>query len=263
MHKEIHLPKNELEPLAAGLANVFIQRRDLYPRQMDNGSYLCIRKPLKDWHITRHLSGEMTLGTYVLDENSKARFLVFDADDEAEMERLVTMTRILQIHNVPGYLESSRRGGHLWLFLSKPVSGKQAQTLGKGLQIAHGLGWDRAFPQAIPAEDRSRFVGAAALWHPPQNRPTLWLHHPRWSTTGTNPSRTNSAAQPAPGGPRRGFQSLSRPWVTQVAKTRFPAGGSPRRHPFRPDQSQHHCTGFCGPVCGTGTERTGFMSFPR
>ena len=147
MHKEIHLPENELETLATGLANVFIQRRDLYPRQMDDGSYLCIRKPLKDWHITRHLSGEITLGTYVLDENSKARFVVFDADDEGEMDRLVSMARILQIHNVPGYLESSRRGGHFWLFLSKPVSGKQAQLFGKGLQKTFGLQGIELFPK--------------------------------------------------------------------------------------------------------------------
>ena len=147
MHKEIHLPQNELDPLASGLANVFIQRRDLYPRQMEDGSYLCIRKPLKDWHLSRHLNGEITLGTYVLDANSKACFLVFDADDEGEMERLVTMTRILQVHNVPGYLESSRRGGHLWLFLAKSISGKQAQTLGKGLQIAHGLDGIELFPK--------------------------------------------------------------------------------------------------------------------
>ena len=147
MHKEIHIPINELEPLAAGLANVFVQRRDLYPRQMDNGSYLCIRKPLKDWHLTRHLSGEITLGTYVLDENSKARFVVFDADDEGEMERLTAMARTLLVHHVPGYLESSRRGGHFWLFLSKPVPGKQAQLFGKGLQKTFGLKGIELFPK--------------------------------------------------------------------------------------------------------------------
>ena len=147
MHKEIHIPQIELEPLAAGLANVFVQRRDLYPRQMDNGSYLCIRKPLKDWHLTRHLSGEITLGTYVLDENSKARFVVFDADNEGEMEHLVSMARILQVHHVPGYLETSRRGGHFWLFLSKAVSGKQAQRFGKGLQKTFGLQGIELFPK--------------------------------------------------------------------------------------------------------------------
>lgn len=147
MNKEIHFPQNELKSLAEGLTEIFIQRRDLYPQQMDDGSYLCIRKQLKTWHLTQHLQGELTLGTYVLDESSMAHFVVFDADDEGEMERLVAMTRILQVHNVPGYLESSRRGGHLWLFLSQPVSGKEARRFGEGLQIAYELEGIEFFPK--------------------------------------------------------------------------------------------------------------------
>jgi hypothetical protein len=147
MHKEIDIPQDELERLVEILTDIFIQRRDLYPRQMDDGSYLCIRKPLKTWHLTQHLQGELTLGTYVFDENSMARFVVFDADDEAEMERLVAMTRILRVHDVPGYLERSRRGGHLWLFLSQPVSGREARRFAKGLQIAYRLEGIEFFPK--------------------------------------------------------------------------------------------------------------------
>ena len=147
MHKEIDILQNELEGLVDGLTDVFIQRSDLYPKQMDDGSYLCIHKPLNTKHLTQHMQGELTLGTYVLDENSMARFVVFDADDDSEMERLVTMTRILQVHNVPGYLERSRRGGHFWLFLSQLVTGKEARRFGKGLQSAYGLEGIELFPK--------------------------------------------------------------------------------------------------------------------
>ena len=147
MHKEFHIPIIELEPLAESLANVFIQRRDLYPRQMDDGSYLCIRKPLKTWHLKQHLAGELTLGAYVLSQESQTHFVVFDADDEDELSRLTAMARILQVHQVPGYLESSRRGGHLWLFFSHPVSGEDAQAFGNGLRIAHNLDDIEFFPK--------------------------------------------------------------------------------------------------------------------
>ena len=147
MHKEIDISQTELELLTERLADIFIQRRDLYPKQMDDGSYLCIRKPLKIRHLTQHLQGELTLGTYVLDENSMARFVVFDADDDKEMERLVAMSRILHVHNVPGYLERSRRGGHLWLFFSNQVTGKEARRFGKGLQKAYELEEIELFPK--------------------------------------------------------------------------------------------------------------------
>ena len=33
-----------------------IQRLDLYARQLEDGRYLCIRKPLNDWHLEQHLA---------------------------------------------------------------------------------------------------------------------------------------------------------------------------------------------------------------
>ena len=60
----------ETYALADSLGQTFIQRRDLYARQLDDGRYLCFRKPLTDNHLVAHLQGEITLGAYVLDQNS-------------------------------------------------------------------------------------------------------------------------------------------------------------------------------------------------
>ena len=86
MNKEIEVPHAEYAQLAGELASTFIQRRDLYPCQMDDGSYICIRKPLNDWHLIAHLKGEITLGAYVLDPESQARFIAIDADNEPQMD---------------------------------------------------------------------------------------------------------------------------------------------------------------------------------
>jgi len=147
MHKEIDLPKSELEPLAEGLANVFIQRRDLYPKQMDDGSYLCIRKPLKPWHLKQHLAGDLTLGAYALNADSRANYIVIDADDNPELVTLAFMAAQLAVEEVPCYLETSRRGGHLWLFFERSVTGQQARTFGLGLLQKYGLEGIELFPK--------------------------------------------------------------------------------------------------------------------
>ena len=147
MNKELEVSNHEIESLANVLAERFIQRRDLYSKQLDDGRYLCIRKPLKDWHLAAHLRGEITLGAYVLDENSKTRYIVFDADDDIAMEKLVGMALDLEADGIPAYLEQSRRGGHLWLFFGQPVMGRDARAFAKGLVDIYELENIELFPK--------------------------------------------------------------------------------------------------------------------
>jgi hypothetical protein len=89
----------------------------------------------------------MTLGTYVLDQESKARFIVLDADDDKGFSDLVNLSRKLAAENVPSYLETSRRGGHLWLFFGQAVSGLQARAFGQGLIASHNIRGVELFPK--------------------------------------------------------------------------------------------------------------------
>jgi hypothetical protein len=75
------LPDTELARPALVLAQRFVQRWDLYARQVDDGSYVCVHEPLNVDLLFAHLRGEITLGAYLLDQDSRARFLVLDADD--------------------------------------------------------------------------------------------------------------------------------------------------------------------------------------
>lgn len=139
MEKEPQISTKELNNLATILAETFIQRWDLYPQQMENGSYICKKEPLTQEQIIAHLRGEITLGVYLLDPDSQARFIVIDADDEAQYAQVVRMAASLRHHGLPSYLERSRRGGHLWLFFEEPVPGTDARFFGKGLIASHGL----------------------------------------------------------------------------------------------------------------------------
>jgi hypothetical protein len=153
MNKEQAIPNPEVELLAQSLGERFIQRRDLYPKQLDDGRYVCIRKPLNSWHLAAHLQGEITLGAYLLDESSQARYIVFDADDDPMLGKLTALARDLGADGVPSYLEQSRRGGHLWLFFAQPVSGNVARLFGKGLVNVYELGDIELFPKQSRLKD--------------------------------------------------------------------------------------------------------------
>jgi len=133
--------------MATGLAATFFQPRDLYAKQLKDGSYICIRKPLENSHMMAHLAGKITLGTYVLDPSSQARFIVFDADDGPQFNRAVLLSSDLAKEGVPSYLEESRRGGHLWLFFSKPISGKDARLFARQLAEKRHLDGVEIFPK--------------------------------------------------------------------------------------------------------------------
>jgi hypothetical protein len=112
-HERLLLPDAELSRPALVLAQRFVQRWDLYARQLDDGSYVCVHEQLNVGHLFDLLRGEITLGTYLLNQESRARFLVLDADDAQGWERLGHVARSLAGEDVPAYLERSRRGGRL------------------------------------------------------------------------------------------------------------------------------------------------------
>lgn len=123
----------ELSPLAEILARKFINRWDIYPEQLENGRYVSRHESLHVGLLFAHLRGEMTLGTYLLDANSRGRFLVYDADDNPGWRRLQALAHALLEQGTMGYLEPSRRGGHLWLFFNKPIAGADVRSFGTGL----------------------------------------------------------------------------------------------------------------------------------
>ena len=127
------IPVEEYVKPANELARSFIQRWDIHARQLEDGRYVCIHNPLRKKHLISHLLGEITLGTYLLDPESRSRFLVFDADDDLSFSKLVEVARELEANKLRPYLETSRRGGHLWLFFSKPVRGVHARQFGNAI----------------------------------------------------------------------------------------------------------------------------------
>jgi hypothetical protein len=145
--KEQQPNPEQLGNLARILDDVFIQRHDLYARQLDNGRYVCVHEPLTQAHLEAHLRGNITLGTYMLDAESHGRFLVLDADDDPNWRRLQAASTALEGMGTENYLERSRRGGHLWLFFDEALPGREIREFGQGLLSHFNIDSVELFPK--------------------------------------------------------------------------------------------------------------------
>jgi len=81
-----------------------------------------VGQPLTREVLRAHLLGRLSLGSYVIDEAGCCRFALYDADGEDGLPVLLSLQRRLAADGIPAYLEGSRRGGHLWVFLAHPTS---------------------------------------------------------------------------------------------------------------------------------------------
>ena len=147
MRIERPLEKEELLQPGMVLAERFVQRWDVYAHQLDDGRYICVHDQLDVGHLSAHLRGEITLGTYLLNKESQARFIVFDDDRVDGFDRLTLFAQSLEKEKIPSYLERSRRGGHLWLFLMPAISGRDARLFAHGLVAANDISDVEVFPK--------------------------------------------------------------------------------------------------------------------
>jgi hypothetical protein len=139
--------EHELAPLVQTLGQQFVQRWDMYPKQLKDGTYVTIHELLNDSLLQRHLQGRVTLGTYLLDQNSRGRFLLFDADSPQAWQQLQQTSRLLAQEGLTSYLEKSRRGGHLWLFLSQYEPGELVRRFGLGVRQFFGIEGVELYPR--------------------------------------------------------------------------------------------------------------------
>jgi len=71
----------------------------------------------------------------------------FDADAESQWGQLRALAGSLIHQEIPGYLEQSRRGGHLWLFFEQPLPGEDARQFGHHLLQVSSITEVELFPK--------------------------------------------------------------------------------------------------------------------
>ncbi len=126
--------KEALDPdLTHIYAEAFFNTREHFAEQLTDGTYVARKYPLTEATIEQHLRGQRTIGVYALDGQNRAKWLCFDGDDEPSFQDLKTLTLSLATQGIPAYLEQSRRGGHLWLFLDSPLPGRAVRRYARHL----------------------------------------------------------------------------------------------------------------------------------
>jgi hypothetical protein len=94
-------------------------RSNAYKLQREDGRYSHQEGMLDYDLIYQHLTGQVTIATYVISELNTCSFAVFDHDSEEPSRGLSVLLDIqerLAYDGIASYLERSRRGGHLWVF---------------------------------------------------------------------------------------------------------------------------------------------------
>src|SRR5438046_1395914 len=88
--------KMDLEPeILSAYAATFINRWDMYPLQVEGGTYVSIHKPLDEGLVTAHIKGSITIGAYALDPNGWAKWICIDSDDSKRWDELVNLAQVL------------------------------------------------------------------------------------------------------------------------------------------------------------------------
>jgi hypothetical protein len=102
--------------------SLFVGRLSDHSIQLETGLYARAGKPLDRARVLAHLRGEVSLATYLIDDAGLCKFAVMDADSENGFFSLASVQQQLITGNIPAWLERSRRGAHLWIFLARPVT---------------------------------------------------------------------------------------------------------------------------------------------
>ncbi len=126
-----HIKQDDLE-VVYNFGRVFFNRTDEYAVQTAEGTYFLVKRQVTQRLLISHLKGQVTLATYALGKDETSKYAVLDVDDD---ERRQTLIRIHRELPLPSYLESSRRGGHLWFFFAEPVDGATARAF--GMEVAN------------------------------------------------------------------------------------------------------------------------------
>ena len=111
--------------ITRGLLDAYIQccagRRDSYALQHTDGRYHRVLAPLSYEAVFQHIQGIHTIGSYLIDEDGLCSFAVFDSDLPSGLTDLFDVQTVLASNGIPSYLEMSRRGAHLRVFLIEPA----------------------------------------------------------------------------------------------------------------------------------------------
>lgn len=134
----------ESEAAVEVLWHFLVGRLKPYALQNQDGSYSVVRDYLTHNELRKHLAGDITVGTYTIDEDNLCRCVIWDIDSGnfGEVLRLVAV--------LPGpsaVYESGRKGWHVVQSFEPKLPASLAHAYGIDRKIAAGLPTIESFPK--------------------------------------------------------------------------------------------------------------------
>jgi hypothetical protein len=127
----------------------FVNRPIPYAMQQEDGTYRWVYNPCTPSLLSAHLQGALTLALASTDARGACRWVCLDVDAPGMLTQLLTLSHALAELSLPGLVEASRRGGHLWLFFDAPLPAVAARfTIAKALEQVSADGIE------VPAHER-------------------------------------------------------------------------------------------------------------
>ncbi len=125
MPPALHLPHAEVLPDVEALVRdwqaLLVNRARPYALQQEDGTYRWVFRPLDTRALRAHFAGTHTIALSSLDEAGRCRWACLDADASDGLDTLRLVRAALAELGLPALLETSRRGGHLWLLFVEPL----------------------------------------------------------------------------------------------------------------------------------------------
>ena len=107
----------------------FVNRPQPYAVQQPDGTYRWIHERCVPGDLAAHLQGEWTLALSSIDAKARCKWLCLDVDAVGAevVPHLVALRTLLAERGLPGVVEASRRGGHLWFLLDQALPARVAR----------------------------------------------------------------------------------------------------------------------------------------
>ena len=150
--------------------DLLINRKDVFCTQEKSGRYSKVNMHVTEKAISEHLKGNITIGTYQLNQESKVKWLCFDIDshpkpdytseevkkcNEEADEKKGILWNFLTLHGIPFTFETSGspHSYHFWIFL-EPVEAEKAYNFGHDIRKA--LKWKSSEVEIFPKQKQDR-----------------------------------------------------------------------------------------------------------
>lgn len=156
----------------------FVGNPAAYALQQEDGSYKPVRKAVTGSLLKQHLTGEITVGTYV-NVGDMARWVCFDVDtgDDAADQATAVVTEVINM-GVPewavGVEFSGRKGFHVWVLIQDFREAFELRRFGRAV-LALAKVECEVFPKQDVARDLGNLVKLPGGKHRVSGMASEWL----------------------------------------------------------------------------------------